>query len=84
MDMKKTVQYTTDSEKTELIQQNSNLTLISESNITEGNFLVFSDNPSVDSMEITTIDVTDFKVTLLEESQIEQDELIMSLLLGGM
>ena len=82
--MKKTVQYTTDSEKTELIQQNSNLTLISESNITEGNFLVFSDNPSVDSMEITTIDVTDFKVTLLEESQIEQDELIMSLLLGGM
>lgn len=36
-------QYTTDEEKTNIIKQNKEKILIEEQNITEGNFLIFSD-----------------------------------------
>lgn len=41
--MKKTVQYDTDTERSDLIAEHSGLYLIEERNITEGNFLVFTD-----------------------------------------
>jgi hypothetical protein len=41
--MIKKVQYTSLTERESIITENANLTLIEEMNITEGNFLIFSD-----------------------------------------
>ncbi|WP_128102777.1 hypothetical protein [Paenibacillus sp. DCT19] len=43
--MKFTYQYTNEEERSRVLDQNSHLILIEEQNITEGNFLVFSDVP---------------------------------------
>lgn len=45
-------EYSNPEERDQFIQENANLTLIEEQTITEGNFLIFSDNPSVDAKQI--------------------------------
>jgi hypothetical protein len=55
--MKSTIQYHTDSERNDILSQDSNLVLLEEQNITEGNFLIFSDNPTVDQKDIVYVNV---------------------------
>jgi len=45
-------QYDTELEREQLIQSNESFYLIEEQNITEGNFLIFSDNPEEDTKQI--------------------------------
>lgn len=48
-------QYETPEEREIIIQNNKNLTLFEEQNITEGNFLVFTDNIPVTNQDILTL-----------------------------
>jgi hypothetical protein len=76
------IQYSNISERNTIIEENSNLILVEEQNIKEGNFLMFSDVPV--EREIIFINAPkeefdNFK-TQLEASQ----EAIDFLLMGGM
>lgn len=46
--MLKKVQYQTVEERANIIEQNKNLLLVEEQNITEGNFLIFTDTPPLE------------------------------------
>lgn len=48
-------QYETPEEREIIIQNNNKLALFEEQNITEGNFLVFSDNIPVTNQDILTL-----------------------------
>jgi hypothetical protein len=60
--MKSILQYNTQEERDSLISAHNSLILIEEQNITEGNFLIFSDNPTEDTKQVVYINVaqTDF------------------------
>lgn len=69
-------QYSTHSEKDELISMHSEKHLIEEQNITEGNFLVFSDEPLPEKVVYTQVPqdelnqykkrITDLELTIAE------------------
>lgn len=42
------IQYQDEAERQQIIEANSSLILIEEQNITEGNFLIFSDTPRIE------------------------------------
>lgn len=46
--MIKKVQYQTGEERATIIEQNSHLFLIEEQNVTEGDFLIFTDTPPIE------------------------------------
>jgi len=69
-------QYHTPEERESLIQGNKDKRWVGEENITEGNFLIFDDMEEL-------IAVPRQRIESLEVSQAEQDELIMTALLGG-
>lgn len=50
--MKYIKQYNNEEEREQIINKNSTLTLIEEQNITEGNFLIFSDDPENDMPKV--------------------------------
>ncbi|MFY2307633.1 hypothetical protein ACOSZE_09225 [Lysinibacillus fusiformis] len=74
--MKYRFQYQTPEERENLIQGNKDKRLVGEENITEGNFLTFDDMEEM-------IAVPRQRIESLEASQADQDELIMTSLLGG-
>lgn len=55
--MKYTFQYESDAERENLISTHSDKTIVEEKNITEGDFLVFSDDPENDTKHIVYVTV---------------------------
>jgi len=74
------IQYSTMEERDNILTQNDHLILVAEHNITEGNFLVFSDEPL--SHEMVYISVPEEDFTGLKQ-QIVDLEMAIASILGG-
>lgn len=59
-------QYYSDEERLRLLIENENLVLIEEQNISEGNFLVFTDKNSLTTVEEEILFETKYQTMLLE------------------
>lgn len=70
-------QYKSNSEKDELIEKNKSLYLIREENITEGNFIIFSDAPLPEPVVYMNVPEAEFKA--LKESDVQNKEAIAAL-----
>lgn len=68
-------QYITVDEKEQILKNHRHLVLIEEQNITEGNFLIFSDEPPLPSIEQQ---VNEFK-RKMEESNLVQLEVLATI-----
>lgn|GEM_PF-1170962 len=55
--MKYTFQYETIEQRESLITEHKTKTIIEERNISEGNFIVFSDNPEEDTKQVVYVNV---------------------------
>jgi thiamine monophosphate synthase len=65
----KKVGYTTEAERMEIIQANKSLYLIEEQNITEGNFLIFSDVDETTPTKIVYVQVREKEINDLKAQQ---------------
>lgn len=61
-ELKKTIQYFSIEERENIILENSHLVLIEERNITEGNFLVFSDTLPEKEVEYVNVPKKEFEL----------------------
>lgn len=73
------IEYQNDSERTNLLNENSNLIIIEEQNVTEGNFLIFSDIPLEPRIIYTEVPEQEFKNL---KSRQESTEEAVNFLLG--
>ena len=74
--MQKVYEYHTEQERQDIINQNLDLFLIEERNITEGNFLVFSD--TLPEKEIVYINVPKDEIDSMKQAIAE-----LTIILGG-
>ena len=74
--MQKVYEYHTEQERQDIINQNLDLFLIEERNITEGNFLVFSD--TLPEREIVYINVPKDEIDNIKQAIAE-----LTIILGG-
>lgn len=72
-------QYNSGPERDILLTQNSDKILIGEQNITEGNFLIFSDTPQPLEAIMTTIDVNK-----ISDMEFNQSQMLLALVNGGL
>lgn len=77
--MKKVIQYNSIEQRDSIILEFSNLTLIEEQNITEGNFLVFSDNPSEDRNNIIFSNIPQNEFDIQKNKLAQQEQQIAEL-----
>lgn len=77
--MKIKFQYFTNSEREEIINNNSSLYLIEEQNIIDGNFLIFSDSPLDDRKNVVLPEEEYNDIS----NRISDLELAMAAILGG-
>lgn len=82
--MKTTVQYSSQKEREELINTHKHLHLIEEKNITEGNFLVFSDDPENDTKQIVNVIVPEEEFNEIKSRQDATDAAVLQLMMEGM
>jgi len=74
------IQYKSETERAEILRQNSDKFLVEEQNITEGNFLIFSDTlPAFQIM--TTVPLEEFEK--LKQNQELMQVALDELILGG-
>lgn len=70
--MKQKFQYISQAERDSLIRQNANLFMVEEQNISEGNFLIFSDVPSEKTVVYTNVPEKDFAELQTENTTLKQ------------
>ncbi|MDM5350816.1 hypothetical protein QUF65_07970 [Lysinibacillus sphaericus] len=73
------IQYKTPEDREQVMLAYSNMTLVEEQNLIEGNFLIFDDSIGMVVISPERLEA----IKKLEISQADQDELIMTALLGG-
>ncbi len=80
------IPYTDLINRQEVLNQNSNLFLIAEQNITEGNFLIFSDEPLPSTIIYTTVPQEEFIDMSNRLTQTEQENaaMLLALVEGGL
>lgn len=76
------LQYNSSSERENILTANANLFLVEEQNISEGNFLIFSDVPV--EKETIYVNVPEKEFTDLKNKLATSQEAIDFLLMGGM
>ena len=73
------IQYKKPEDREQVMLAYSNMTLVEEQNLIEGNFLIFDDSIGMVVISPERLEA----IKKLEISQADQDELIMTALLGG-
>lgn len=81
--MKYTFRYNNEIEKEEIMNINTDKILIEEQNISEGNYLIFSDNPSEDSKRVINIIVPEHELIDLKNRTSEVESVIFDAIMGG-
>ncbi|MBC2579683.1 hypothetical protein [Clostridium sp. DJ247] len=81
--MIKKVQYTDQEDRTIKIEENKNMFFVGEQNITEGNFLLFSDTPPQPPTEVIEITINESDWKELKQKQELMQKAIDGLILGG-
>ena len=59
--MRRKIEYYTDQERQQVLEANADLILVEEQNITEGNFLIFSDKPLPERIIYTKVPVAELE-----------------------
>jgi len=80
--MRKVIEYKTLNERQNIIDEHSHLFLIEEQNITEGNFLIFSDEPTSEKTIYTQVPKEEFED--IEIRTTASENAILALILGGL
>lgn len=82
--MIKTVEYFTEQERVNALEQNSHLFWIEEKNIIEGNFLVFSDTPlEPPEPPKIYINIPEEQFNSLKQRQDATDNMVLQLIMEG-
>lgn len=77
-------EYHTIEERNSIVNEFSHLFLIEEQNITEGNFLIFSDSPNMENSKVIYTNVPEEEFNQLKEDMKITQSVIDEILLGGM
>lgn len=77
------IQYTTQEERSQIIDDKKNLTLIEEQNLNDGNFLIFTDEPIEPAIVYTQVNAIEFEGLKSDNEMLKLMVADLGLMVGG-